>query len=568
MTSRVGAREWAGTYDRSWFGADVLGGLTVAAVLIPSALAYSGIVGVDPIVGLYAVPPALVAYALFGGSRLLVVGPDAAISVLAASTVALVIADGAPYVDAVIALALVAGGLYLIMHLLRMGWIADLVPRPVVRGFIQGLVWVTILGQIPKLFGLDLVDDDRGFFRHVVQVLGAIDETDATTALLGAVALAALVALRRFAPRAPGPLMVLAASMALVRVFSLGDEGVAVVGEPTGPLLDLSLPTGLSGRQVVDLVPGALAIVVLGFTQSMGAATTAAAKTGERLEPNRELLALGTANVGAGLAGGFVVTGTLSKTSVAISAGGRTQVGNLVAAVVGVVSLLVLRPVFDELAVTVLAAIVVYAMGGMADLAYFRTLWTVSRREFAIAALAFLGVLVTGVLPGVVVAVVASLLLVVHHVGRPPTSELGRSASGEWHDVHRYDDLERRPGLAVVRQAGPLLFLNARRFCDGLVDLADGGAKVIVVDASATSGVDSTGLHWFVETSRDLADRGVEVWIVAPIDRPLAQANRIAASLGAELPPVVAGLDEAVERFDNRLRPDDVIDPQPPGDRT
>ena len=169
--------------------------------------------------------------------------------------------------------------------------------------------------------------------------------------------------------------------------------------------------------------------MILGFTQSMGAATSSAARTGERLEPDRELFALGTANLASGLAGGHVVTGTLSKTSVAMSAGGRTQVGNLIAAVVGIVRLFVLRPMFDDLALTVLAAIVVYAMGGMADFAYFRTLRTTSRREFAIAVLAFLGVLVTGVLPGVIVAVVAALLLVLHHVGRSPIAEHWSSSS-------------------------------------------------------------------------------------------------------------------------------------------
>ena len=553
MTRRVAAREWISSYERSWLGPDIVGGLTVAAVLIPSALAYSGIVGVEPIVGLYTVPPALVAYAIFGGSRLLVVGPDAAISVLAASTVAVAVADGATYLDAVIVLTLVSGGIYLLMHLLRMGWIADLVPRPVVRGFIQGLVWVTILDQLPKLLGLDLVDDDRGFFRRLTQVLGAIGDIDAATALLGVGSLLALIGFRTLAPRVPGPLIVLAASMILVGVAWPDGDGVTVVGNPTGPLLDLGVPTDITLQQALELVPGALAIVILGFTQTMGAATSAAATTGERLDPDRELFALGTANLGAGLAGGYVVGGTLSKTSVAISAGGRTQVGNLVAAAVGLVSLFVLRPVFDQLALTVLAAIVIFAMAGMADVAYFARLWKISRREFTIALLAFGGVLVTGVLPGVIVAVVAALLLVVHHVGRPPAYELGRSPTGDWHDLD-HDDVQTRPGLAVWRQEGPLLFLNARRYCQGLVELADAGARVIVIDASVTSGVDSTGLQWFVETWRDLADRGVEVWLVAPLDRPLARAQRIAGEIGAELPPVITTLDAALARFDERAR--------------
>ena len=215
MSFRPAITRWLPSYDRSWLRGDAVAGATVAAVLIPSALSYAAIVGVEPIVGLYTVPFALVAYAIFGGSRLLVVGPDAALSVLAASTIAGV-ATGDDYLEVMLALSLLAGGVFVLFWILRMGWVADLVPDPVLKGFIQGRVWVTILGQVPALLGVTPEEDFPDFWRDLVQLVKVLGDIQTETALLGVGGLAVLVVLKRFAPKVPGSLVVLIGSMVVV----------------------------------------------------------------------------------------------------------------------------------------------------------------------------------------------------------------------------------------------------------------------------------------------------------------------------------------------------------------
>ena len=512
--------DWLGSYDRAWLQTDLVAGATVWAVLIPSALAYAGIVGVDPVVGLYTVPLALVGYALFGGSRLLVVGPDAALSVLSAATVAAVLIGG-EFLELTIALALVIGAIYLIMSALHMGWIADLIPDPVLKGFIEGLVWVTILDQLPKVIGVGLEHGDAGFFRKLVDLVEVLPDLQVETTILGLVCIVALFAIKRFAHRLPGPLIVLVLAIAAVAAFGLDDNGVAVVGETSGGFADFGLPTGLEARQWWGLVPGALAMVVLGFTQSVGAAKRAAEATGERTDPDQELRALGVANLGAGLSGGFVVGGALSKTAVAISAGGRTQVGNLFAAALGVLTILFLLPLFESLAFAALGAIVIVAMYGLSDFGYFRSLWRVRKLEFAIAVAAMLGVLTVGVLAGVMVGVLLSLVAIVEHVGKPPTAVLGRTPGGDFVDVNTDPRAEQIPGMLIWRQDAPLIFLNVRRLVSELETLtADrDDLELVVVDCSAMSDIDSTATLAFARLSRAFEGRQIDFWATHIRDR-------------------------------------------------
>lgn len=547
MSFRPAITRWLPSYNRSWLRGDAVAGATVAAVLIPSALSYAAIVGVEPIVGLYTVPFALVAYAIFGGSRLLVVGPDAALSVLAASTIAGV-ATGDDYVEVMLALSLLVGGVFILFWILRMGWVADLVPDPVLKGFIQGLVWVTILGQVPALLGVTPEEDFPDFWRDLVQLVKVLGDIQTETALLGVGGLAVLVVLKRFAPKVPGSLVVLIGSMVVVAVASLSNEGVAVVGEPEGGFFNFGLPTGLAGSQWIDLLPGAAAIVVLGFTESMGAAKSSALKTGERLDPNEELLALGASNIGSGLAGGYVVTGALSKTSVAMSAGGRSQVGNLVVAVLAVLSIIVLRPLFEDLASTVLAALIIFAMAGMLDVGYFVRLWSISRVEFLLAVLAFLGVLTFGVLPGVAIGVVFALVILVGHIGRPPWSTLSPSPDGTWHEV----DEESAPpsGIVAYRQESPVVFVNARQVSDRIRALASTGAiEVVVFDASSIASIDSTGFTTLISLRDELAEKGVELWAINPSTRKSALLDQEAEVLGITLPHRFQSLDEVFDAY-------------------
>ncbi len=555
MTLRPSITRWLPTYQRSWLKSDAISGATVAAVLIPSALSYAAIVGVEPIVGLYTVPLALVAYAIFGGSRLLAVGPDAAVSVLAASTIASVAVGDDDYLDVMLTLSLLVGAIFLLLRLLRMGWIADLVPDPVLKGFIQGLVWVTILGQVPALLGVTPEEDFPDFWRDFAELIGVLGDFQTETAILGVGCLVVLVVLKRFAPKVPGSLIVLAGSMVAVSAASLSDKGVGVVGEPDGGFFNFGLPSGLMGSQWLDLLPGAIAIVVLGFTESMGAAKSAQ-HTGELIDPNEELLALGASNFGSGLSGGYPVTGTLSKTSVAISSGGKTQIGNLVAALIGVLSVIVLRPLFEELASTVLSALIIFAMTGMLDVKYFQRLWTISRIEFLLALLAFLGVLTFGVLPGVAIGVLFALLILVEHIGRPVGMIAGRTPRGEWRDVAVVPDAETIDGLMIYRLETPIVFLNARRTTDQLRQLATDHIRVIAIDASAISSIDSTGFSALHSVRDELASKGTEIWVINPSIRKRALVDEQADTLDVTLPRRFETYDDMLKAYRQLDTPD------------
>lgn len=548
--------EWLPQYQRAWLRGDLIAGATVWAVLIPSALAYAGIVGVDPIVGLYTVPLALLAYALFGGSRLLVVGPDAAVSVLSAATVASVVA-GDDYFGLTVALALMVGVIYVLFFLLRMGWIADLIPDPVLKGLIEGVVWVTILKQVPTLLGLELQEPGGRFFTTLAQVVRALPQFHPMTVVVGVSSVVALLLVRRLAPRMPGPLVVLAGSIIVVGSFGLDDAGVAVLGRTSGSSR-LGLPTGLDTGQIAGMIPGALAIVVLGFTASIGAMKRAAEQTGERTDPDRELLAIGLSNLGAGVSGGYAVCGTLSKTAVAIESGGKTQVGNLVAGVLGVLTILFLLPLFADLASSTLAAIVVVVMLGLSDLGYFRRLWRVRRLELAVGAVAFAAVLVFGVLPGVMIGVVLALFVIGEHIHRPRTAVVGRLPSGAFVDIQDHEDAEEIPGMLIWRQYAPLVFLNARNLSNKLRALALGrdNIRVVVLDATASAGVDSTATTAFIAARNDLLAAGVALWLVNVQEDTWQRIVATLDAAGAPIPLRFDSLDEAVARFEQH-GPDD-----------
>ena len=547
--------EWLPAYRRAWLPGDLAAGAAVWAVLVPLALAYSGILGVDPVVGLYTLPLPLVAYAIFGGSRLFVVGPDAAVVVLAAATVAGVAAEG-ERLPLILALTLLIGTLYVALFLLKVGWIADLIPDPVLKGFVEGAIWVTILKQLPGLLGLEVdVASGQGLARLAV-VVQALPEAHLATALLALASVAALWLLRRFARRLPGPLVVLAASTVLVWLLGLERAGVAVVGAAgaDAPGFGAFAFPGLD--PLVDLLPGALAIVVLGYTKSLGALKRAhAAEPGsEPIDPDRELLAIGAANIGAGLGGGYPVAGSLTATAVRIDAGGRTQVGNLFAGLLSLLTILLLLPALAHVAHAALAAIVVVALAGLSDLGYLRRLWSVRRWEFAVAVAAFAGVLSFDIMPGVMIGLALALFKLAHDIHNPTIAVVGRTPSGAFVDVDQHSGAAEVPGMLILRQYAPLVFLNARVLSSEMKRLALGheGLRVVVLDATASSGIDSTAAEAFRAARDDLAGAGIELWVVNAREKGWKVVVATLKAAGATIPPTFESLADAVSRFELR----------------
>ena len=371
---------WLAAYRRAWLLPDVMAGLAVWAVMVPESMAYAGIVGVPPIMGLYTIVPPLIAYALLGTSRVLVVGPDTATGLISALTVGAIAAQGTVTFNTLTStLAILIGTFFLLFGALRMGWVAAFIPTPVMRGFIEGLVCVTIIGQVPHLLGIE--GTSGNFVAKLWFVVRHLPDARLAPALTGLLSLAAMLSLRRVAPRLPAALVIAIAETILVGVSDASAAGVSVVGALPSGLPHLVLPN-LDPAVLRDLAPGALAIVLVGYAEALGGAKAAAMQGGDEIDPNQELIAHGPANILSGLLGGFLVVGSLSKTSVAIAAGARTQLANLVAAAFCFLTLVLLTPLFRGMPYPALAAIVIAAMLHLSKPGYLRDLFARSRWEF------------------------------------------------------------------------------------------------------------------------------------------------------------------------------------------
>ena len=503
--------EWLPQYQLAWLKADLIAGLTIWAVMVPEALAYAGIAGVPPLIGLYTVPLPLFMYALLGTSRTMVIGPDTATAVISSVTVgALVAADSQAYLIFTSALALIVGVLFLAFGLLKMGWVANFIPTPVMKGFIQGLVWVTIIGQIPKIFGIP--GGSGNFLQKLRAIIDQLPQSHGETAAIGLASLFLLFLLKEFLPKLPGALIVVIVSIIAVTALGLEAKGIDLVGEVQTGLPSLQIPA-VSFSQLQSLVPGALAIVLLGYSESLGAAKAAAEKTGEELDPNQELVSHGPANLGSALSSGFVVVGSLSKTSVAMSAGAKTQVSALVNGVLVVLTLLFLMPLFRNLSHATLAAIVIEAMLGLANFSYLRNLRRISPTEYGVALVAFLGVLFLGVLQGIGLGSILSLVLLIHRASHPGTAVLGR-LPGEhmYRNILRYPEAITTPGLLIFRFSSNLIYPNANYFYSQLkraIREAESPVKQVLINAASINLMDTTAMEMLSKLNRELHQQGI-----------------------------------------------------------
>ncbi|MFF0343523.1 SulP family inorganic anion transporter [Kribbella sp. NPDC004875] len=544
-------------YRAGWLRADLIAGLTVWAVLVPESLAYAAIAGVSPVVGLYAAPPALVLYAIFGSSRHLVVGPMSATAALSAATVAALAAQGsADYAKLTAALAVVTGVVAVLAGLLRLGFLAGFISEPVLKGFIIGLALVIIAGQLPALFGVEKGEGD--FFEKIWDLITNLGQTNGWTLTIGLTSLALVLALKRYLPLLPAALVAVVYGVLAVVVLDLQDHGVAVVGQIDSGLPSLGLPDlGLS--DYLSLVGGAVGVVLVGFAEGLGAAKTYAAKAGYDVDPNRELVGLGTANLGSGLASGMVVNGSLSKTAVNGGAGAKSQVSGLVVAVLTVITLLFLTGLFEQLPEATLAAVVIAAVIELVDLpalARLYRLWTARlrsiygpavRADFLAAVVALGGVLVFDTLPGLFLGIAASVLLLVYRASRPNVAVLGRLEGNTepWVDRARYPDARSDPGILVARVEGGLFFANADHVRQRIKELArTESARAVVLDAETTPWIDITATQMLLDLANDLARHDGRLLIA----RDIGQVRDLLGQAGADdtLTRVYRTVDAAV----------------------
>lgn len=532
-------------YQRSWLRPDLIAGLTVWAVLVPEALAYATIAGVPPVVGLYAAVPALVLYAAAGSSRHLVVGPMSATAALSAALIA-PIAQGAGdhYAALTAALAIVTGIAGLVAGLVRLGFIAAFISEPVLKGFIVGLALTIIVGQIPKLIAVPKTEGN--FFEQAWGVLRHIPDLDPLTLVIGLVSLAAVMALRRWLPLVPGSLVVVLLAIAAAAGFGLADHGVDLVGAIDAGLPALGLPTGLGLSDYLDLVGPAVGILLIGFAEGLGAAKAYAAKSGYSIDANRELIGLGAANLGSGMCAGMVVNGSLSKTAVNGAAGAKSQVSGLVVAGLTVLTLLFLTGLFEKLPEATLSAVVIAAVIDLVDLGSLRDLYRVwtrrlhsiygraARADFAAALAAMLGVLIFDTLPGLIIGIAVSMLLLLYRSSRPHVAVVVRDGA-RWVDTDRHPDLPVDHESVVLRVESGLFFANADYVRDRIRALCDDTTRVVILDAETTPFIDVTAAGMLRDLARTLAREGIDLRVARSIGQ---FRDIVTARAAADEPPL------------------------------
>ncbi|GAB2179478.1 SulP family inorganic anion transporter [Dongia sp. agr-C8] len=543
---------WLASYRRDWLIPDILASLAVWAVMVPEGMAYAGIVGVPPIMGLYTIVPPLLAYALLGTSRRLVVGPDTATGLISALTVGAIAAQGTAEFNALTStLAVLIGGFFLLFGMLRMGWVAAFVPTPVMRGFIEGLVCVTIIGQVPHLLGIEAASGN--FFQKLWHVLQHLTDASFGPVLTGLLSLAAMQLLRRLlprVPRVPAALVVAVGATILVGLFGGEAAGVSVVGPLPSGLPQLTLPV-LDLAVLRELVPGALAIVLVGYAEALGAAKAAATEGGGDIDPNQELVAHGPANILSGLFGGFLVVGSLSKTSVAMSAGARTQLANVFAAILCFLTLILLTPLFRGLPHPTLAAIVIAAMLHLSKPRYLRDLFARNRWEFGLTVVVIAGELTLGVLQGITLGVLLALMVVIYRTTHPRGAVLGQVPGSEaYRDVALHPDARTFPGLLIWRAGGDLFFASVGHVALGLKSaLADShpAARRVLLDAGSVNFIDTSACDALLALIKEQQAQGVS-FAFARVRDPVRERMRLA---GIE---ALVGADRFYERVTDGVR--------------
>jgi high affinity sulfate transporter 1 len=503
---------WLSGYQRAWVVPDVLAGVIVWSVVVPQACAYAQIAGLPPSAGLAAAPGALLAYALLGTSRSLIVSATTATSALSAAAVGpLASGDTLRFAALSAALALVAGTVLVAAGLLKVGRVMDFVSKPVMTGFLFGLGLVVALGQLPSIFGV--AGGSGGFFSKLLDLIGELGETNGWTLAVGAASIAALVALDRLAPTLPAFLIVLVGSIVVSSLLDLSSHGVDVVGELPDAAPDLAVPD-VGWGDLADLFPAALGMMVL-TAEAAAVSRSIASAQGYAVDVNRDIAALGGSNLLAGISSGFVQSGGASQTLAGERAGGKTQLVSIVAAGLTLLTGLFLAFLFEDLPQATLAAIVIVAISGFFRVDELRRFALLRRSAIVLALVALFGVLVFGVLPGLLIAVALSLVEIMQRLSQPPVAFLVRDpASGGWGNRDRRPGWEHAAGALVMGTEGPLFYANSesvkQRLLDA-VDAEDPRPKVLVLDLVRNDEIDVQTLDMLGELAAELTARSVEL---------------------------------------------------------
>ena len=505
-------------YRREWFSHDVTAGLSVTAVQVPTAIAYAQLAGFPPEVGLYSSMLPVLAYAFFGSSRQLIVGPDAATCMLVAAILAPLAASNLEsYAALSAALALISGALMLVGGASGLGFIVNFFSHPILIGFLNGIALSIIAGQLGKFLGIAI--ETRDFLPSLVELAGLLKQVHWPTLATGAATLAGLIVIRRVVPKAPASLIALAAVAAAAYALDASSHGVKLVGEVPSGLPSLGLPeVGYAAAQSLSM--DAIGLVIVSFTSGMLTARSFAARGSYEIDANQEMRALGIANAMSGLSGGFAITGADSRTAVNDSVGGKTQLVSIVAAMAtGAVAVFLVAPL-GQLPLAALAAVLLYSAWELLDLRAYRNLRALDPFEFRLALLTTFGVLTVGVLPGVAIAILLAILNVLSRVYRPQDAVLGLVPGLDgYNDVALDPKSETVSGVVIYRFEGPLLFFNADYFKSRvrvLVDTAGSPVRAFVMSVESITQMDLTAVRAVSDIHAELKSKGIRLLIARP----------------------------------------------------
>jgi sulfate permease, SulP family len=528
--------DWLPTYQRKWLVADALAGLSVWALLVPQSLAYATIVGVPVQYGLYTAFAALLVYPLFGTSKQLVVGPSATVGAVSAAVVtpligaaALGTSEAAEYSAA---LALAVAFVYVALGFLRMGWISTFLSKAVMSGFVLGFAIGIVINQAPKLFGVPGIDGS--YMQQLWGLIKELPDTSGTTLVVGVASLGLLLIMRHFFPKLPRALIVVVLSIIAVKAFDLADDGVAVTGNVPTALFSIGFP-GIGWSDTGSLLLGALAVVFVGYSETLAAARSMARKYRYELDTNQELVAQGMANGAAGLVGGFVVDGSLSKTSVADDAGQKSEMASLINAVFVLATMVLLATLFEDLPSATLGAVVIDAMIGLISFGPLKRYYRVNRGDWLFFMGAGLGILFIGIIAGILIGVVLSLVMLIERSSRTNIRRLSRDPTSDtYHDVSRHEGLEPPSAILVARVDGPLFFADADRFRSRIQELVrkEGTPTGAVLDAESIHLTDTDGADILIQVAEELHAKGVTL-VLARVHPPVLALWRRAGVISA-----------------------------------
>jgi len=527
---------WIASYRKEWLRPDVIAGLTTAAVVIPKAMAYATIAGLPVQVGLYTAFLPLVIYAVLGTSRVLSVSTSSTIAILAAAELGEVVPGGDPatLLRASAMLTLLVGLVLVLASILRLGFVANFISEPVLIGFKAGIGLVIVLDQVPKILGIHFAKGSIA--QNLLAMIHGIPHTSLTTLAVGVLIIVLLVAMERFMPRAPAPLLAVAAGIAGAYLLNLHAHGVELVGHIPQGLPSFTAPDFALAAQ---LWPGALGIALMSFTETIAAGRAFARDDEPSPQANRELLATGLANAGGALLGAMPGGGGTSQTAVNRLAGARTQFAEIVTAAITLVTMILLAPVIALMPQATLAAVVVVYSIGLIRPDEFREIRSVRRTEFRWALAAFAGVVLVGTLKGIIVAIIVSLAALAYQLADSPVYVLGRKPGT---NVFRprsdeYPEDERLADLLLLKWEGRVFFANAEQIAQKMrVSMEEAKPKVIVIDLSGVFDLEYTALKMLIGGEKRWRERGVMLWLVGMNPRVLSvvQKSQLGKALGQD----------------------------------